>query len=77
MERPTRPVLYLIPPLFSSFPARVMLEALPGGVPNRSASRMPVELRRDPGQVSRAAAAGGVCQLLPRRDTDTHSLQEQ
>lgn len=42
-----------MPLLFSSFPARVTLEALPGGVPKRSASRMPVELGRDPFQVSR------------------------
>lgn len=42
-----------MPPLFSSFPARVTLEALPGGVPKRSASRMPVELERDALQVSR------------------------
>jgi hypothetical protein len=55
----------LPPPLppFSSFPALVMLEALPGGVPNRSASRMPVELKH-----SRAS------HRLTPRDAPTSSL---
>lgn len=57
IPRLTRPALYLMPPLFSSFPARVTLEALPGGVPKRSASRMPVELERDTLQVSREGPA--------------------
>lgn len=65
--RLTRPALCLRPLLFSSLPARVTLEALPGGVPKRSASRMPVELGEDPFPVS-----GGSIQPLPRRDMRTH-----
>lgn len=44
----TRLDLYLVLPLLSSFPALVMLGALPGGVPKRSASRIPVELEERP-----------------------------
>lgn len=55
----TRPALYLRPPLFSSFPARVTLEALRGGLPKRSASRVPMELR------THALRSAGEIQLLP------------
>lgn len=67
--RLTRPALYLIPPLFSSFPARGTLEALPGGVPKRSASRMPEQLERDALGVSE----GTVCRPHPGTCSLTHS----
>lgn len=59
--RLTRPALYLVPALFSSFPALVMLEALPGGVPKRSASRMPVELGRDSSSSQQGAGGAASC----------------
>lgn len=76
MERLTRPALYLIPLLFSSFPARVMLEALPGGVPNRSASRMPVELGREPFPVSRGRGAGWSATATPTLILVTMAITE-